>query len=328
MTVFAQRLEAEAVRQEPRTLARTVWLQAHLADFLRTCRAAELPVIVLKGAALAEIVYPRLGLRDFRDLDILVRPADAPRARVVLERLGYAAAETHWQEVLAGHDGQADFAMPTPAGPVVLELHTNFVNNDLLKDQVGGVGEDLWQRAWSVTLAGVPAQVLGPEDQILHLCLHLAGHYLIAPRSLWDIQRVCAVLSVDWPSLVGIARRERLTRIAYAGLWLAVRLMDAAVPVEALSALAPRPSRLLERLALSRAQMVTEGGTERLRLPLLLLLSDRPLCLPRLLLRLLLPSRRWLQDHYAPLQASVSVPGLYAAHFRTLLRGGKPSKGG
>ena len=85
VTPFAEQMEAEAARHEARTLARTVWLQAHLAAFLRACAEAELPVIVLKGAALAETVYPRLGLRDFRDLDILVRPADAPRARVVLE---------------------------------------------------------------------------------------------------------------------------------------------------------------------------------------------------------------------------------------------------
>ena len=161
MTVFASQLEAEAVRQEPRTLARTLWLQEHLAAFLRACAEASLPVVVLKGAALGETVYPRLGLRDFRDLDILIRPADAARARAILESLGYAADETHWRDVLAGDDGQADFAKQTPAGPVVLELHTDFVNNDLLKDQVVGVGEGVWQRARPATLAGVPARVLG-----------------------------------------------------------------------------------------------------------------------------------------------------------------------
>ena len=140
-------MEAEAERHEVRTLARTVWLQAHLAAFLRACAEAELPVIVLKGAALAETVYPRLGLRDFRDLDILVRPADAPRARAVLECLGYAADETHWHDLLTGDDCQADFARQTSGGPVVLELHTDFVNNDLLRDQVAAAGEDLWRRA-------------------------------------------------------------------------------------------------------------------------------------------------------------------------------------
>ena len=59
-------------------------------------------------------------------------------------------------------------------------------------------------------------------------------------------------------------------------------------------------------------------------LPLLLLLSDRPLRLPRLLQRLLFPSRRWLRDHYAPLQPSAPVPFLYLAHLSSLLHGGRP----
>ena len=290
MTPFAQEMEAEAERQEVRTLARTIWLQAHLAAFLRACAESELPTIVLKGAALAETVYPRLGLRDFRDLDILVRPADAPRARAVLESLGYAADETHWRDLVTGDDCQADFAHPSSAGPVVLELHTDLINNDLLHDQVRAAGEDLWRRARQTTLAGVPALVLGPEDQLLHLCLHLAGHHLAAPRSLRDIGYVCAAQPINWPLLVQIARRSHITRIAYAGLWLARCLMDAPVP--------PPPSppsrrgnpSLLQRLALARAQDLTERRTARLRLPLLLLLSDRPGRLPRLLLRLYSPA--------------------------------------
>ncbi|MBV9849191.1 MAG: nucleotidyltransferase family protein [Armatimonadetes bacterium] len=323
MTPFALRLYAEAARQEPRTLARTLLLHSHLAEFLRACAAESLPVIVLKGAVLAETVYPRLGLRDFRDLDVLVRPADAPRARVVLENLGYAADETHWRELLAGHDGQADFAKQTPAGPIVLELHTHLVNNDLFWGEWDVDEDALWRRSLPVLLASAPARVLGPEDQLLHLCLHLAGHYLSAPRSLADIQHVCAAQPIDWPLLSDLARRSGLTRITYTGLWLAACLLDAAIPPTALAALAPRPRRLLERFALARAQDLTARRTQGLRLPLLLLLSDRPLRQPRLLRRLLFPSRRWLRDHYAPPRQTVPLPRLYAAHLRALLRGGR-----
>lgn len=322
MTAFARQLEAAAVRQEARTLARTLWLQPHLAAFLRACADTGLPTIVLKGAALSETIYPRLGLRDYRDLDVLIRPADAPRARAVLDHLGYAADEVHWHDLLYGDDCQADFALDTPAGPVVLELHTGLLNNDLLTDQVLLGGEGLWARARPAILAEVPALVLSPEDQLLHLCLHLAGHHLIAPRSLWDIARVCAVQTVDWPLLTDLARQSGLTRIAYTGLILASHLFEAKIPPSALSALAPRPRRLLERLALTRAQDTEGRRTSLLRLPLLFLLSDRPRRLPRLLRRLVFPSRRWLRDHYAPDRPAAPVSALYAAHLRSLLRGG------
>ena len=322
-TDYTRQWDAEVVRREPRTLARNLFLHSHLAAFLGACADADVPVIVLKGAALAETVYPRLGLREFRDLDILVRADDAPRAREVLERLGYAADETHWQDLSSGDDGQADFAKQTTGGPVVLELHTDLLNNDLLKGQVLGVGEGVWQRAQNVTLAGMPAHVLGPEDQLLHLCLHLAGHYMVAPRSLSDIARVCAEQTIDWSLLVALARQRHMTRITNAALWLAVRLFGAAVSPVALTALAPFGGALVRRLSLARALDLAEHHTHGLRLPLLLLLSDRPQRLPFVLRGLLFPRRRWLHDHYAPLQASAPWPRLYAAHVRTLLRGGR-----
>ena len=159
--------------------------------------------------------------------------------------------------------------------------------------------QGLWERAQSVCLAGVGARTLGPEDQILHLCLHLAGHYLAAPQSLRDIAQVSSVCRIDWSLFVRLAQDAGAATACFAGLFAAVRLLGTPIPSTVLDALAPRSARRrLEQIAEERAADVTEADTERLRFPLLWHLLGNSQARGRALRQIIVPSRRWLITHY------------------------------
>lgn len=296
---LARRLAEEAAREERTTLLRFFFFHEPLASLLQATARQGLDLIVLKGAALAETVYPRPGLRPFGDLDILVRPADAARARDLLESLGYVVDPQPWEDLIGGRDCQANFFKDTRPGLIVVELHTDLVNNDFWLGSVQVDMAGLWERAQAVRLAGVPARMLGPEDQLLHLCLHLAGHYLAAPLSLRDIAQVCERSAPDWPLFLTLARRAGAATACFAGLSAAAQLLGAAVPLPVLGALAPRLGRgLLERYSEARAQDIVQGSTEPLRFPLLWLMLGSPGARLKAIVRLFFPARRWLTAHY------------------------------
>ena len=50
---------------------------------------ANISVISLKDPALALLGYPNFAVREFNDLDLLVRPHDIPKARDILVASGY-----------------------------------------------------------------------------------------------------------------------------------------------------------------------------------------------------------------------------------------------
>lgn len=292
-----------AAQEEVAALVQFAFFRPHLASLLRACAEARLDLLVLKGAALAETVYPRPSLRRFGDLDVLVRRADALRARALLESLGYLVDPLPWEDLIRGRDSQANFFLHTERGTVVVELHTALINNDLFFGQVHVDDPGLWERALSVRLAGVEACTLGPEDQVLHLCLHLAGHYLAAPQSLRDIAQVLSVRSVDWPLFVRLARKARASAACFAALFAAARLLGTPVPPSVLDALAPRAGRKrLEQIAEGRAADSIEDmaaiHTERLRFPLLWHLLGSPQARSRTLWHIVFPSRQWLVTHY------------------------------
>ena len=292
-------LADQAAEGEIAALVQYTFFRPYLAELLEACVAVNLDLIVLKGAALAETVYPRPSLRFFGDLDVLVRGADCDRARAVLEGLGYTPDALQWEEMVQGRYCQTNFFKHPERGAVVAELHTELLNNPFFFGRVKFDAEGTWERARRVTLAGEEAWVLGPEDQLLHLCLHLACHTLAAPSSLRDIEQICQTSEVDWPLLLTIARQAQATRACFAGLLAANRLLGTPVPDSVLAALAPRfGGKLLRRLALTRAADRAQGRTEFLRFPLLLCLLDTPAARWSALLHLFVPTPRWLITHY------------------------------
>lgn len=60
-----------------------------LGDLLRVLKDDGIEVILLKGAALAEIAYPGVGLRPMEDFDLLVRRENMPRFAQRLHQSGY-----------------------------------------------------------------------------------------------------------------------------------------------------------------------------------------------------------------------------------------------
>lgn len=291
---------ADAEREEVQALVQFAFLRRPLTELLQAAAREGLDLIVLKGAALAETVYPRPSLRRFGDIDLLVRTGDAARANTLLLGLSYAVDKAAWADLAQGRECEANFFRETDRGPVVLELHTNLLNNVLLRSQVSVDQDGLWRRSRPACLAGQDARVLGPEDQLLHLCLHLAGHYFDAPNSLRDIAQVCADQSIDWPLVIALCRSSSASTLCYCGFYAAAALLGASVPPSVLEALAPHPTRrrLLNKLVTSRVLHSAAPQNDVQRFRLLWLALDRPAARVGILRHLLFPTRRWLHAHY------------------------------
>jgi len=69
--------------------ARNLILLKHTKDILRVLRQENIPVIVLKGIALVETVYPHIGMREIADIDLLVKEKDLLVISKKLTELNY-----------------------------------------------------------------------------------------------------------------------------------------------------------------------------------------------------------------------------------------------
>ena len=153
-----------------------------LGAILRALRAADVPVIPLKGACLAEAVYGDIALRPMADLDLLVKPADLPLAVEALRQLGYDSRPAVRPGRPTGRvPGHAPHA---PArrrdGGAALDVGHAAVRRANRWEGTPGI----WERSAPATIAGVPSRMLSPEDLLLHLCMHASVHHRFADVGL------------------------------------------------------------------------------------------------------------------------------------------------
>lgn len=258
--------------------ARHITRQAQLAEVLALLPT---PPIVLKGAYLAERVYPAPGLRPMNDIDLLFQPADLPAVAAVLHRLGYGSKEKSAEEgpgitkhvsTFQRASASSGPATPNPYlsadGSRMIEPHRS------LEEAWFGLRCDLtpgmWERSQLTTLAGQPARVLCPPDAMLHLAVHLTYHLIQRSPSfvqLADLAVFAERVPVDWDDFLLRARALRASGYAYAALRLAVEVLAAPIPpapIQALRSDSPRSVRqVADTLSLAYVMRRTQAAPLR-----------------------------------------------------------------
>lgn len=138
-----------------------------LAEILTACQAAGIDSLVLKGAALAHLVYPEPGLRPMRDVDILVSKSQVRQAQSILAELGFEAPlPPPGQPLLSKH---LVATRRVEGLSISVEVHHNLYAKGTPATEL----ERLRPAALPFSLAGMTAYALGYEDMLDHLHQHM-----------------------------------------------------------------------------------------------------------------------------------------------------------
>jgi hypothetical protein len=154
---------------------RNLFLIRELLTLLSLLEKRGIPAIPYKGPVLAAAVYGNFALRQFGDLDILVREQDAVRAKDLLLSQGYwlqYQPPTGYEAVFR-HFRQT-YDLVRGDGQVFVELHWNVISWPLFFSPDSAF---VWERLELVSLAGMPARKLAPEDVLSLLYVHGAKHF-------------------------------------------------------------------------------------------------------------------------------------------------------
>ncbi len=192
----------------------------NLARLLKILNGKKIPVIVLKGAALCETVYPHIGTRFFCDLDILVRPKDLQRVKRELERLDYSFSPTAAQHHLVAYQS-ANHCLP-------LEVHWDLVNetSPFQKYAFKLSRERFWEEAVPLKIRGTDALNLSPEHQLIYLSIHMLKEGYANRKWLVDLYFLLKSFQgkINWDKFIQDCRKFRVKRPVYYALTLVDRL--------------------------------------------------------------------------------------------------------
>lgn len=231
--------------------ARNLFLTGELCRILQTFAAAGIEAVPYKGPALAVYAYGKLALRRFVDLDIIVRKADALRAKELLTTRGFVC-DTPWtnaQQALLLRT-QHNLPLSKEEGRLIVELHWE-VASSLFASSLQA--EDFWGRLETMQLSNIEVKTLSAEDLLLSLCVHGSKHHWERLAWICDVAELVRMRTdLNWDVLLERAAASGSDRMLFLGLYLAERLLAARLPEKVKAKL------LIERNVASLAERVSK----------------------------------------------------------------------
>jgi hypothetical protein len=220
---------------------RNIFLMRELIRLLGALERIGITAIPWKGPVLAAAAYGNLALRQFGDLDILVRERDAMTAKDLLLSSGYRLLyQGTAEQEDAFHSVRKVCELVREDGRVAVELHWAITSHTFYFPLDPA---SLWNQVERVSLQGASVPNLGTADLLIVLCVHGAKHHW--GRLMWicDIAEVLRAYSnkIDWSSLMKRARSLGGARMLALGLLLARELLDAKLPQRALQEIGADP---------------------------------------------------------------------------------------
>ena len=217
------RLHDESVRNTRSNLA----LTAQLVKILELFEANGINAIPYKGPALGVCAYGDISLRQFVDLDLIVRKNDVLKAKDLLVNGGwqpeFELSEAQ-EEVFLDHYYDYAFLRDGKLIEVHWKLTEGYFNFPIDVER-------LWSRLEPVAIAGRRILTLAAEDSLLILCAHSSKH-------LWSrLGWVCDVANLikgrndlNWDEVFQRADELGSRRMLSIGLLLSIDLLGAVVP--------------------------------------------------------------------------------------------------
>ena len=202
---------AELAARNRAGATRNLNLTGELISLTKTFTAAGIPILPHKGPLLALAAYGDLAMRQFADLDILVHPADLPRAIATLAQRDYRPAEDlAWLSPSALLRWTGEMSYTSPSG-VSVDLHWRLTPSHY---PVQLDPEILWHNRTSVTIAGASLPTLTPEALVLLLAVHGAKHCWEAMGWLADVAWLLdANPRLQWAAVHALAAEARCERV-------------------------------------------------------------------------------------------------------------------
>jgi hypothetical protein len=209
----------------------TLRMSAELFRLAERFAARGIAMLVMKGPALAVQAYGDAAMRQYGDLDLLVRDADLARATELMTEAGY---QPHIPlSAIAARKIPGQYMFRQTEAKLLVELH----NDRTMRYYPRGLPlEKIFSRSKKVAIDGREMAAPCVEDHLVMICVHGAKHFW--ERLLW-IADVAALLErhaeLDWELARATARDAGAETMLHGGLLLAGEVLGARVPAQVLA---------------------------------------------------------------------------------------------
>lgn len=197
---------------------RNMLMSAELIRIMKLLEGNGIEALAFKGPVLAQMAYGDITLRQYGDLDILIRPDDLYKGVEILEQNGYASAyPLNKQQFKSYSDIAHDYALINQKNYISVELHWRLLSDDFMVD-IDTI--NFFKDTSKVTIQGINLNTLQLEELIIYLCIHGAKHQWERLEWLVDIAYLTHTQSINWKRLSELTYQIHSEKMVMSALFL------------------------------------------------------------------------------------------------------------
>ncbi|HBQ97750.1 MAG: nucleotidyltransferase family protein [Roseofilum sp. Belize BBD 4] len=214
-----ERMEIEAQKR----MTYNLFLTHKLFQVLNLFAEHNIQAIPFKGPIWAQLAYGNMGLREFSDLDVLVRPQDFSKAKDVLIEQGY-----YDKNFGANEKSLGEAQMVLPDRRTNIDVHYKLTPRDFyLQVETESFFEDLQ----TLSLLGKKIATFSPENS-------LAISYLQGTKDSWNsLKRICdfgrliqTYPEANWQEVIARCQTDENDRVFLLGIAIAQTYLQISLP--------------------------------------------------------------------------------------------------
>jgi hypothetical protein len=222
-------------------------LKKRLEGSLVALNRANIDVLLLKGSALAATVYESFEARPMRDIDILVRPGQAEKAREIMLSVGWGVDPGVPDDISYGTHQHLPPLRDLGGSGLHLEIHRSILP---ARHPFRFTDDEIWDAACPVALGAGRALVMHPTHHAVHIAIHFAWLHMMRVRA-WttfrDLHALACGDAFDWQRFASFATSIGASSCCYWALRIGQELAGLMVPAAVMRQLEPRMPRLVRR---------------------------------------------------------------------------------
>ena len=210
------------------TLKRNMLLSSELITLTKFFDTYVIPTLSFKGATLSQLLYNDIAMRQYGDLDILIKLENKEEVRYILKYLGYQevlkltpSQEKKW----AKHNKDMGFWHSKKM--IYIQIHWLLLDNDcpLQIDLT-----PIWDSPQTLLIEGYPIHTFPNEPLLVYLCIHGSQHLWSRIGWIKDIDKLIRTHTINWESISEKSTKNPFNRMFLLGLYLSYGLFNTPLP--------------------------------------------------------------------------------------------------
>lgn len=206
-------------------------MSAELIRIMKLLEANNIEALAFKGPVLSQMAYGDITLRQFGDLDVLVKKEDIYKIDTFLKQESYdrLLALTPVQEniwIKYAHD----LGLIHKGKGTHFEMHWSFLDEDYPM-QVDL--DDFWKETQKVDLNRNRNSLatFSNENLLLYLCIHGSKHLWERIEWIKDIDLLIQTQTIEWNTVMEKIKGSGFEKMVYLGLSLTASLFKTSLPI-------------------------------------------------------------------------------------------------